>query len=81
MQQTAGCITGRRLFAFIFTAVNTSGSDLAPLVWEGGDVSWSINKKVWWRSRLLNVAEIDTLLETHESRRNSVKDAQQLRRL
>lgn len=36
MQQTVGCITGRRLFAFIFTAVNTSAPILCLLSEEEG---------------------------------------------
>lgn len=36
MQQTARCITGRRLFAFIFTAVNTSAPILRLLSREKG---------------------------------------------
>lgn len=36
MLQTAGCITARRLFAFIFTAVNTSAPILRALSGEEG---------------------------------------------
>lgn len=53
-------------------------SDLTRPVWGGGDVSWSINKKVWWRSRLLNVAETQPIIQTLWSRCNRVKEVLQL---